>query len=82
MTPHLNRLVETVQLSGHDICFYAELTKIIPNYPKILLLIWSSVFTIFVKPFCGELDILTNFNLVYLRVCIVSVCNCSDLSGP
>ena len=36
MTPHLSRLVETVQMWGHDICFYAELTKIIPNYHKIL----------------------------------------------
>ena len=27
--PHLNRLIETVQMSGHNIWFYAELTKII-----------------------------------------------------
>ena len=31
VTPHLNRL-ETVQMSGHKISFYAELTKIITNY--------------------------------------------------
>ena len=30
VTPHLNRLFETVQMRGHNICFYAELTKIIP----------------------------------------------------
>ena len=42
MTPHLNRLVETVQMKGHNICFYAELTIIIPNYHQILPLIWSS----------------------------------------
>ena len=30
VTPHLNRLIETVQMKGHNICFYAELTK---NYP-------------------------------------------------
>ena len=35
VTPHLNRL-ETVQIRGHNICFYAELTKIIPNYHQIL----------------------------------------------
>ena len=35
VTPHLNRLVETVQKRGHNICFYAELTKIIPNYHQI-----------------------------------------------
>ena len=29
VTPHLNRLIETVQLRGHNICCYAELTKII-----------------------------------------------------
>ena len=39
VTPHLNRLIETVQMRGHSICFYAELTKIIPNYPQILRLI-------------------------------------------
>ena len=27
---------------GHNIYFYAELTKIIPNYHQIPLLIWSS----------------------------------------
>ena len=42
-TPHLNRLVETVQMRGHNVCFHAELTKIIPNYQKkILPLILSS----------------------------------------
>ena len=31
VTPHLNRLVETVQMRN-IICFYAELTKIITKY--------------------------------------------------
>ena len=35
VTPHLNRLAETVQMRGHNICFYAKLTKIIPNYHQI-----------------------------------------------
>ena len=26
VTPHLNRLIETVQMRGHNICFNAELT--------------------------------------------------------
>ena len=39
VTPHLNRLVEKVQMKGHNICFYAELTKIVPNYYLILPLI-------------------------------------------
>ena len=30
VTPHLNCLIETVQMRGQ--WFYAELTKIIPNY--------------------------------------------------
>ena len=30
VTPHLNRLNETIQMRGHNICLYAELTKIIP----------------------------------------------------
>ena len=34
--PHLNRLVETVQIKGHNICFDAELAIIIPNYHQIL----------------------------------------------
>ena len=32
VTPHLNRLIETVQMRGHNICFYAVLTKIFPHY--------------------------------------------------
>ena len=46
VTPHLNRLNETVQMRGHNICFYAKLTEIIPNYhqitPSYLELCWSS----------------------------------------
>ena len=34
MTPHLT---EIVQMRGHNICFYAELTKIIPHYHQILI---------------------------------------------
>ena len=41
--PNLNRLVETVQMRGHNICFYAELIKIIHNYHQIHPLIYSSV---------------------------------------
>ena len=40
--PHLNCLDETVQMRGHNIWFYAELTKIIPKYHQILPLISSS----------------------------------------
>ena len=36
MTSHLNRLIETLQMRGHNIGFCAELTKIIPNYHQIL----------------------------------------------
>ena len=43
VTPHLNCLVETVQMRGHNIWLYAELTKIVPNYHQILPLIKSSV---------------------------------------
>ena len=32
-------LVKTVQMRGHNIRFYAKLTKIIPNYHQILVLI-------------------------------------------
>ena len=35
VTPHLNRLNETVQMRGHKVCFYTELTKIFPNYHQI-----------------------------------------------
>ena len=42
VTPHLNRLIETVQMRGHNICFYVESTKIIPYYHKILPRIYSS----------------------------------------
>ena len=36
VTPHLKLLIEMVQVKGHNICFYEELTKIIPNYHQIL----------------------------------------------
>ena len=43
MTPHLNGLIETVQMRDHNISFYADLTKIIPKVlfntkiiPKVL----------------------------------------------
>ena len=39
VTPHLNLLDGTVQIRGHNICFYAELTKIIPNYHQVLRVI-------------------------------------------
>ena len=39
VTPRLNRLIETVQTRGHNISFYAELTKIIPNYHQIIPLV-------------------------------------------
>ena len=42
VTPHLNRLEETIQMRGHNICLYAELTKIIPDYHQITSLILSS----------------------------------------
>ena len=46
MTPHLNRLVETVQKKGHNICFHAELTKIIHNYDKYSVLSRALVVTL------------------------------------
>ena len=36
MTPHLNCLIETFQMRSRNICFYAELTKHIPNYHHLL----------------------------------------------
>ena len=44
VTPHLNHPTEVVQMRGHNIRFYAELIKIIPNYHHILPLIESSVY--------------------------------------
>ena len=35
MTPHLNRLIELVQMRGPNIGFYGESTKIIQNYHQI-----------------------------------------------
>ena len=42
VTPHLNCLYEMVQMKGHNVCFYAELTTIIPHYIQLLLLTYSS----------------------------------------
>ena len=49
VTPHLNRLIETVQMRGHNKCFYAELIIIFPNYHQILPFIQKSedMYTLF-----------------------------------
>ena len=39
VTPHLNHLIEMLQMGVHNICFYADLIKVIPKYHQILLLI-------------------------------------------
>ena len=39
VTPHLNYLIQPVQMKGHNICFYAELKKNILSYHQILPLI-------------------------------------------
>ena len=36
VTTHLNRLIKTVQMTDHNICFNAELTHIISNYHQTL----------------------------------------------
>ena len=35
VTPHQNRLGDTVQMRGHNVCFNAEIGKIIPKSLKI-----------------------------------------------
>ena len=39
VTPHLNCFFKVVQMKGHNIWFSPELTKIIPDYHQMLLLI-------------------------------------------
>ena len=47
VTPHLNRLLKSRRFRrGAQHMFYAELTKIIPNYHQILPFIYSSETTI------------------------------------
>ena len=50
VTPHLNRLLEMVQMSRHNIRFYAELKKNFPKYHQILPLIQSSVISGQISP--------------------------------
>ena len=45
VTLHLNRLNETVQMRVHNIGFYAELRRIMPNYHHILPHILNSLIT-------------------------------------
>ena len=54
---HLNHL-ETVQMRGHKVCFYAELTKIIPNYHKYSLLFRALgiIVLFFLFSFYGQKD--------------------------
>ena len=42
VTPHLNRLVETVLMRGHNICFHEEIWIIIPKLSLLPLLIWTT----------------------------------------
>ena len=42
MTPHKNRLDETVLTMGHKICFCGEIWLIIPKLSLLILLIWST----------------------------------------
>ena len=39
---HLKTLMKAIQISIHNVCFYANLTKDSPNYYIILPLIWSA----------------------------------------
>ena len=61
VTSHLNHLVEMVQMRGHNICFYAKLTKIIPNYYQIFLLIYSCGFILPSPMHLQTKDILSYF---------------------
>ena len=42
VTPHSNRLDETVLIMGHKICFHEEIWLIISKLSLLLLLIWST----------------------------------------
>ena len=42
VTPHYNRLDETVLMMGHKICFYGEIWLIISELSLLPLLIWST----------------------------------------
>ena len=92
MTPHLNGLIETVQMSGHNICFSAELTKNFPKYTSSYLelsldrlgLHWNEGWVL-----CYVIQILL-FHLdtfVYLQkecqiVCVKSMCFSSEIKIP
>ena len=54
VTRHLNRLEETVQMRGHNVWFYAELTKITSSTPSYLELcrIWWFFFLLLHKNIC------------------------------
>ena len=42
VTPHKNRLDETVLMMGHKICFYGEIKLIITKSSQLPRLIWIS----------------------------------------
>ena len=46
MTPHLNCQIEMVQMRGHNICLYAEFTKLSLNTPSYLELSRSLLFPV------------------------------------
>ena len=73
MTPHLNCLIETVQMRGHNICFYVELTKIIPNYHQILCSAY---------PFLIKINVFTFRGSTFYVPFSMGVYSCSGKSFP
>ena len=73
MTPHLNRLVETVQMRGHNVQFQCEIRKIIPqlslNTPYYLeLCLLFDVLSVF---FSAMAKVFTTFRMVVMFICIL-----------
>ena len=82
VTPHLNRLIETVLMSGHNVCFYAAIRKIIPVTPYLkhwLYLIDEGSETLLFKKtfhmtFLLPVFEITNLSLVD-KVCHIHTCH-------
>ena len=87
MAPHLNRLIETVQMRGHNICFDAELTKITPNYHQILLIYssesikcdYNTYWKIFYNAYFCEVVIKSNCQVPNLQNFVVIVLTANNI---
>ena len=75
VTPHQNRLDETVVMMGHKICFYGELWLLIPKLSLLPLLIWSTdhIYQMVPKSSIFMIGVASSKNTRFLCVSVIKI---------